>query len=490
MRTQINLRKPVVGASLALAVVTALFIGAQSRTIQAQDRSLAVQHLRDMSDAFIQIAEKTSPAVVFIDVEAEVKGRNVNAPESFQGPGDDLFQRFFGPQFRGRGQPNQPMPRQFQHGQGSGFIISPDGYVVTNGHVVANAESINVTLGDGRAFKGKVVGVDKPSDIAVVKIEDGNLPYLKLGDSDALRVGEIVVAIGNPFGLSHTVTQGIVSAKGRNAQITNFDDLIQTDAAINPGNSGGPLINLDGEVVGMNTAILSRTGGNLGIGFAIPVNAIRDIKDTLISGKTVERGFLGVGLQNVTPDMAKYFKAEPNKGAIIAEISKDSPAAKSGLKQDDIVLQFDGKPVKDRDSLRNMVAMTKPESTAKLTILRDGKEETVSVAVGKRDDEQLAAAEDQAAPAQLGLSLQNLTPDLAQQFGFEDKTGIVVTGVEQGSPAERAGIEPGMLIQEVNRMPVANVAQFKKVVSEAQGDIVLVRLTDGTNSRYVTLHKE
>ncbi len=487
MSTLRRIITPAVTGAFALVLGAGISFGLHPGQIAAQDRSPAVQQLRDMSEAFVHIADSASPAVVFIDVESKVSARNADMPMGFRN--DDPLAPFFR-FFERPGQPNRPMPPQMRRGQGSGFIISPDGYVVTNGHVVNDAERIDVTLGDGRRFKAKLVGVDKPTDIAVIKIDDGELPYLTLGDSDALRIGEIVVAIGNPFGLSHSVTQGIVSAKGRSGVgITDYADFIQTDAAINPGNSGGPLLNLEGEVVGMNTAILSRTGGSLGIGFAIPINNIKEIKDTLISGKAVERGFLGVMIQDVTPDMAEYFKAEPNKGALIAELGKDSPATGT-LEQDDIVLELDGRPVKDAASLRNMVAMSKPGTQAEMRVLRDGEERNVTVTLGKRDEEQTRIATEEAEPSELGLGLQNLTLDLAQQLGFGDQKGVVITRVEPGSAAQRAGLQPGMLIQEVNRDPVNNVAEFRKFVAESDGDVVLLRFTDGSRSLYTTLRKE
>jgi len=481
-------------AAIAVALIAAMavLVGAHPGKIAAQDHAQGFQHLRDMSDAFVHIANTASPAVVFIEVESKVSARNVNAPDF---NGEDPFGPFF--RFFDRpGQPGRPgpqlrqMPPQLRRGQGSGFIISSDGYVVTNGHVVKDAERIDVTLGDGRQFQAKLVGVDSPTDIAVIKIEDGELPHLKLGDSDALNVGEIVVAIGNPFGQRNSITQGIVSAKGRNGVgITDYADFIQTDAAINPGNSGGPLLNLDGEVVGMNTAILSGTGGSLGIGFAIPINSIKGIKDTLISGKAVERGFLGVMIQDVTPDMAEYFKAKPNQGALIAGLGDNSPV-EGRLQQDDIVLEFDGKPVKDAASLRNMVAMNKPESSVDLRVLRGGEEQSISVTLGKREGEETAGGDNKTAPEQLGLGLQNLTPDLAQQLGFDNQKGVVIAEIEPGSPAERAGLQPGILIQEVNRQPVNTVAQFKKFVAESESNVLLIRYTDGQRSLYTTLRKE
>jgi serine protease Do len=489
MRIPTALKSPVAAVVLALGLSSAIFFGVQNQGIQAQDHAQGVQTLRSMSDAFVHIAGTASPAVAFIEVESKVSARNTGMPDFGEGPDPSMpFFRFF----ERPGQPNRPMPPQLRRGQGTGFIVSPDGYMLTNGHVVDGAERISVTLGDGREFQAKLIGVDKPTDIAVIKVEDGELPYLPLGDSDELKVGEIVMAIGNPFGQRNSITQGIVSAKGRNGVgITDYADFIQTDAAINPGNSGGPLLNLDGEVVGMNTAILSRTGGSLGIGFAIPINSIKDIKDTLISGKSVERGFLGVNIQDVDSGIAEHFNAKPNQGAIVADIVADSPAEKSGLQRGDIVTEFDGKPVKDAASLRNMVAMTTPNEPVDARILRNGNEQTMSLTVGKRDEDQIAALRgDAEAPAELGMSLQNLTPDLAQQLGLDAENGVVISEVHPGSAADRAGLEPGMLILEVNREPVGNVAQFRKFFTESEKESVLLRVADNDGTRYVIVRKE
>ncbi len=477
------------GTLAACAIVIAMAVSRQPQATFAADKDAGIQHLRNMSDAFVSIAESASPAVVYVEVESEV--RNASAEMPFDFPGGDLFQRFFGPQFRERMPDQREMPRQFRQGAGSGFIISPDGYILTNNHVVANANRISVEMSDGRQFKGEVVGTDPPSDVAVVKIDGTNLPHLQLGDSESLKVGEIVLAIGNPLGQRNSITQGIVSAKGRsNVGITDFADFIQTDAAINLGNSGGPLLNLDGEVVGVNTAIMSRTGGSMGIGFAIPINMVKSIKDTLIAGKSVERGFLGVMIQDVTPEIADYFGIEPNSGAVVAQVNEDSPAAKGGVKSEDIVLEYNGQPVHDASSLRNMVAQTQPESTAKMSVLRDGKRMNLNVDIGKRDNEQMAAQESPEMQDGLGLRLQNLTPDVAQQFGLTGQTGVLVAQVEPGSAADRAGIQPGNVIQEVNRQPVRNTAEFQNALANSRDNVTLIKISDGQFSRIVALRSE
>jgi serine protease Do len=488
MNTKSAYTRGFVGALAACAIVAGLALSNSPRLTFAADKDAGIQHLRNMSDAFVSIAENASPAVVYVEVESQVRSAAVEMPFEFP---DDLFERFFGPQFREQ-MPQQPGPRrQFRQGAGSGFIISEDGYILTNNHVVANASRISVEMADGREFKGEVVGTDPPSDVAVVKIDGKDLPHLKLGDSDSLRVGEIVLAIGNPLEQRNTVTQGIVSAKGRsNVGITDFADFIQTDAAINLGNSGGPLLNLDGEVVGMNTAIMSRTGGSMGIGFAIPINMVKGVKDTLIAGKSVERGFLGVMIQDVTPEIADYFGVEPNTGAVVAQVNEDSPAAKAGIKSEDIVLEYNGESVHDASSLRNLVAQSKPESTAKMIVLRDGKRINLDVDIGKRDNAQVAALETPGMQEGLGLQVQNLTPELSQRFGFTDQSGVVVAQVEPGSPADRAGIQPGNLIQEVNRKPVGNTQQFRDALADSRENVTLVKVFDGQFSRIAAIRSE
>ena len=489
MSTTKTITKGIWGTFAAIAITIAVAVTHQPQSTLAADKDAGIQHLRNMSDAFVSIAESASPAVVYLEVESEIRNASVDMP--FDLPGQDFFERFFGPQFREQIPQQREMPRQFRQGAGSGFIISPDGYILTNNHVVANANRISVLLADGRELKGEVVGTDPPSDVAVVKIEGNDLPHLTLGDSDALRVGEIVLAIGNPLGQRNTITQGIVSAKGRsNVGITDFADFIQTDAAINLGNSGGPLLNLDGEVVGVNTAIMSRTGGSMGIGFAIPINMVKEIKDTLIAGKTVERGFLGVMIQDVDQEVADYFGVEPNTGAIVAQVNEESPAAKSGIQTEDIVLEYNGQTVRDASSLRNMVAQSDPASTAKMIVLRDGKRMTLDVEIGKRDNAAVAALESPGIQEGLGLRLQNLTTELAQRFGFAEVNGVLIAEVEPGSPADRAGLQPGNLIQEVNQKPVNNTREFQDALTSSRESVTLLKVFDGQFSRIVAIRGE
>lgn len=488
-----------------LAVPTLVFDPA-SKAVYGADKSQAIQTLKDFGDTFAEVAEGASPAVVSIQVTREVPSaqmRMENLPDMFP---DDLLEFFFGP--RGFGwqmpQPRQRSPRGQQRrrqqvpvGQGSGFIISEDGYIVTNNHVVGEVEdgTIVVKLSDGREFEAELVGNDPKTDVALIKVDASGLPSLPLGDSDAIKVGEWVLAIGNPFGLTHTVTAGIVSARGRgNVGIVDYADFIQTDAAINPGNSGGPLINLDGEVVGMNTAIYSRTGGSMGIGFAIPINMIQYVEKQLRETGKVTRGQLGVVIQPLTRELAESFGVDEGKGILIGQVMEGTGADKAGLKRGDIIIEYNGQPVGDLNSFRSRVASTAPGSTMDLVILRDGKRIEKTVTIGTLDEEEMAAAAPggPGGPAKveqdLGMTVQNLTDDVAAELGYEDEEGVVVTSVEPGSPADMAGIESGNLIQEVNRKKVKNIGQFEEAIDKASGKgTVLLLVSDGQYSRYVAL---
>jgi serine protease Do len=483
-----------IGLRLALAVVAvAALLSAPSS--HGEEQSVAVAAVNDLSNAFAAVADKASPAVVFIQVEKEFK----RMPAAFEGPewtpfGPDEFFRFFfgpsGPEMDRGERPRMRMPRQFMRGEGSGFIISRDGYIVTNHHVVGEADRVNVTLADGREFTARLVGSDPATEIALVKIDADDLPHLKLGDSDELRVGEWVLAIGNPFGLSHTVTSGIVSARGRgNVGIVDYADFIQTDAAINPGNSGGPLLNMKGDVVGMNTAIMSRAGGSDGVGFAIPVNMVKSIVDQLREHGTVSYGFMGVSIQEVTPDLAKWFKLDEGNGIVISEVSPESPADRAGLRPEDIILKFDGKPVGEAGAFRSWVASTKPGTEITLTILRDGQRIEKRIALGNRPGEMLARRDSEAAaPTPLGLSVEPLTNALAQRLGYEGESGVVVSEVEPGTAAEDSGLRPGVLIKQVNRRDVHNPREFEEAINDGKDNkSALLLIKEGRGSRYVTL---
>ena len=476
-----------------LSIISVLFltIGFSASVATAQDSGVA--SLRETGKAFRQVAKQVSPAVVYIKVEKEVKSQN-SAADLFGGSpfGDEFFRRFFGDQFR-QNQPQQKQPQQTpkrkQSGQGSGFIISADGYIMTNNHVVGDADKVTVQLQDGGEYSAKIVGTDPPTDVAIIKIETANkLPFLPIGNSDHLEVGDWVLAFGNPFGLSHTLTAGIVSAKGRSGiGLTDYENFIQTDAAINPGNSGGPLVNIEGEVVGMNTAIFSRSGGYMGIGFAIPINMASTIHQQLVDHGEVTRGRLGVLIQDLTKDLAESFGIDQRQGILIAQVMEDSPAEKSGLKQGDIILKLNGKNIDNVAKFRNQIAMTRPESKVKFTVLRKGKMEKIVAVIGTMETDADGHQVSSDKLPRLGMRLQKLTQDLAEQFGYENLPGVLVTAVDPGSIAAQAGIKRGSLIQEVDHVAVNTPEQVKKTIKESKKNKVLMLVRNGIASRYLAL---
>lgn len=470
-------------------VVAAAIVGTPSWS--AEDSGIA--NLRQTSKAFAAVAKQVSPSVVFIKVESVQKGVQ-SSP--FTSPfGDDLFKRFFGDRFPGI--PEQPETERRVVGQGSGFVfavekglLSDKSYILTNNHVVNGAEKIRVTFQDGSEFDAKVAGADPKSDIAILEIKDDSHPALTLGDSSKLEVGEWVIALGNPFGLSHTLTVGVVSGKDRSGLgINDYEDFIQTDAAINPGNSGGPLLNLDGEVVGINTAIFSRSGGYMGIGFAIPVSLAKNVADQLIDRGEVTRGYLGIVIQTMTPELAESFDIKETKGILVAQVSEDSPAQQAGLKVGDLIVQYQGKAVSEISDFRNRVAMTPPKTQAALTIIRNGKRKNLSVKIGNLEDMPKLAESSVQKTDELGLTVQTITPELAQQFDATSGEGVVVTAVERGSVAALAGIRTGTVILQVNRMAVNSGEDFKQAVAKSRKDKrVLLLLTDRGMQRYVVLN--
>ncbi len=428
-------------------------------------------------DSFAELAEQLKPTVVNIQVTT-LERRRLPFRSPFEGrerdPFEEFFRRFFG---------DEP-PREFRRqGQGSGFIISPDGFIVTNNHVVGRATEIKVVLADKKEYKAELIGTDERTDLALLKIEpDDSLPIAELGDSDVLRVGDWVLAIGNPFGFGHTVTSGIVSAKGRVIGAGPYDDFIQTDASINPGNSGGPLFNLDGEVVGINTAIVP-TGQ--GIGFSIPANMARNVIDQLRESGMVERGFLGVVIQDVTPELARQFDLEEPKGVLVSDVGEGGPAEEAGLQSGDVILEFDGKSVEDRRDLARMVAGTEAGKMVRLKILRDSATQEVKVKLSRlEEEERVASSED--VKETLGLTVQNLTPELAERLDVPPRSGVLVSSVEPGSSAARAGIRRGDLILEVNRRQVQDVEGFTRALSQDKEDH-LVLIQRGGNKVYRVL---
>ncbi|HAJ57695.1 MAG: hypothetical protein A2W77_04535 [Nitrospinae bacterium RIFCSPLOWO2_12_39_16] len=442
--------------------------------------------------SFADIVKEEKPAVVNINTTQMIKHQQ---KKGFRGPtpfpfGEedqfkDFFDRFFGET------PPQEIPRQ---SLGSGFIIDKDGYILTNNHVIERADKIKVTLGNGKEYDAKVIGIDQKTDIALIKIESKEeLPIVRIGDSDMLEVGEWVVAIGNPFGVGQSVTAGIVSAKGRVIGAGPYDDFIQTDASINPGNSGGPLINTKGEVIGINTAIFTAggTAGNIGIGFAIPINVVKPVLKELKEKGVVTRGWLGVMIQKVTPEIAKSFNLAESEGALVGDVVKGSPADKVGIKRGDVIVEFDGKKIKNVEDLPKLVALVKPESKAEMVIIRDGTRKKFNVTVGTlKEEKEVAEAKPE---EEMGLFVQNITPEIGQQFNLDSTEGVIIVDVNPGSPAFTSGARRGQIIIEVNRKEIKNLDDYKKVVKNIKGgDVVTLLIRDGKSTRYIgfTLPKE
>jgi serine protease Do len=438
--------------------------------------------------SFADLVERVGPSVVNIRVTKVEKMTGPDLPEGFgpDSPFGDFMQKFFGGQM-----PQMPRERKAR-GAGSGFIISKDGYVVTNNHVVEDATEVTVTLANKKEYKAKVIGRDPKTDVAVVKIDPKEpLTAASLGNSDSLRVGDWVMAVGNPFGLSNTVTAGIVSAKNRVIGAGPYDDFIQTDAPINPGNSGGPLFNLKGEVVGINTAIVPN---GQGIGFAVAVNTAKELLPQLQSKGEVTRGYMGVNIQDVTPELAKGMRLKETKGALVAGVSKGSPAEAAGIKPGDVITGFDGKDVADVSHLPMLVAATPVGKSVPVKILRDGSEQTVNVTVARMPGEKTASKPDagQAEPAQgkWGLALRDLDARTAQRAGVAAGEGVLVTGVKPDSPAEQAGVQQGDVILQVNRSPVRSVAEAQAQAQKAQNGPLLLLLKRGDASLFAALEQK
>ena len=438
---------------------------------------------------FADLAEKLSPTVVNIYTTQTIQVSS--SPHQFFFPDEmeipEPFRRFFGIPDMPEQAPKREMKRT---SLGSGVIVTGDGYILTNNHVVEDADEIHVTLTNFEEYKATIVGRDPKSDVALIKIEPkADLPYVTFGDSDKLRVGEWVLAIGNPFGLQKTVTAGIVSAKGRSINNESYGNFIQTDASINPGNSGGPLFNLNGEMVGVNTAIFSRSGGNIGIGFAIPVNMAKNVFAQLKEHGKVTRGWLGVMIQQVTPDLAQNFGLDRPIGALVGQVVADSPAEKAGLKAGDVIIEYNGKEVSQMSMLPAMVANTNVGEKAKLVLIRDGKKQNITVEIGKLEDEEpVVAGTETGTSKKLGITVQELTPKLAESLGMEETQGLIITDINAGSAAAEAGIQRGDIILEINREKVESVAQYKKALQAAQEKkTILLLIKRDQHTRFVVV---
>lgn len=437
-----------------------------------------------LTSTFAPVVKNSLPAVVSIVSTKVVKNDGAEGLEPFFN--NPQFREFFGDRF-----PNQRQPRsQRQSGLGSGVIVNPDGYILTNNHVIDGASDIKIALHDGRELKARVIGADPKTDIALLKVEEKSLPVLAFADSSQVQVGDLALAIGNPMGVGQTVTMGIISATGRgNLGIEDYEDFIQTDAAINPGNSGGALINARGELIGINTAILSRSGGNQGVGFAVPANLARHVMDQLSKGGKVVRGYIGTTIQDVTPEIAKAFNLPGTRGALIGDVTEGGPAAKAGLVKGDVITEVNGQAVADNRALRLKISQLAPGTPVKLKVVRDGATREVTVTLGELPNEDKAPeAEQPEDGSPEGISVENLTPQMARQFQLPaNTTGVVVTKVDPAGAAANAGLQRGDVIQRVNRKPVNTAAEFREAMKQAGQNSAVLLVNRGGRTSFVVV---
>ncbi len=481
---------------LAIGIVIGLVLSSHLGIVnlipgKSQVSSKSIEVLTQLSEALSDVATVATPSVVNISTTRVIKSPEGAPFEFFDDP---FFRRFFGDQYP---HPNVPRERKEQS-LGSGVIVSENGYIVTNNHVIEKGETIKVLLSDKRDFTAKLVGADPKTDIAVIKIEAQGLSALPWGDSDKLKAGDITFAIGNPFGLSQTVTMGVISAVGRaNVGIADYEDFIQTDAAINPGNSGGALLNVRGELIGINTAIVSRSGGYQGIGFAVPSNMARSVIESLIQHKKVVRGWLGVSIQEVTSDLAQEFGARDLRGALVSGVVKGSPAEKAGIQQGDVVLQYNGKLVEDTAHLRNMVSQTALGTRVKIKLLRKKKERTIEAVIAelpKKTAEVVPGgpAGERESNALAGTIVREITPDIARRFGIgRDEKGVVLVKVAGDSRAFEAGLRPGDIILQVNHADIESLEDYNAAIGKLGNDNrVLMLVRRKGQDLFVTLRPE
>jgi serine protease Do len=457
-------------------------------TIQlvADDRPVSRDNKNGVT-SFAPVVKKVAPSVVKVLVASTPK--NVGYDDIF--PDNPFFRRFFGDEFGRNERRESRMPKQ--QGLGSGVIVSEEGYILTNNHVVDNADEVKVSLTDGREFTAKVVGKDPKTDIAVVKIDASDLPAITIANSDNIEVGDLVLAVGNPFGVGQTVTMGMVSATGRGNLGLDYEDFIQTDAAINPGNSGGALVDAEGRLIGINTAILSRSGGNQGIGFAVPANLARNVMESLVRDGRVVRGFLGVNIQDLTPALAKEFNLEPSSGVVVADVTPDSPAAKAGIKSGDIITKLDGREVRDSRHLKLQVAQAAPGKALPITVNRDGKTRTLQVTPKELPGTELAARSGSSSSSDDNGTLNGVTvSDLDEAARSEMKVpahikGALVTDVRPDSPAYQAGLRPGDVILEIDRKAVKGAEDAVNLTEQDHDKRSLLRVWSKGGTRYVVV---
>ncbi len=481
------------GIVMGLAIAGGLELTSQTSALDLPEAQPIVQQqatqgmtiAQQLSQNYAIIAEQATPSIVMVFTETTVHLRQ----QMFGFPFDQFFGQGQNPFERQQTQPRQDLK---QHGLGSGVIVDKDGVILTNNHVVEGADEIKVRLADGREFKAKVKGTDKQTDLAVITIDAKNLTALKLGDSDQARVGELVLAIGSPLNpnLDHTVTNGIISGKGRSGVgLNHYEDFIQTDAAINPGNSGGALVNMKGELIGINAAIASKSGGFMGIGFAIPVNLARKVMRDLIENGKVTRGWLGVYIQNVSPEMAKALDLKAAKGVIVSKVQDESPAQKAGLKEEDVILTFNGKTIDNNVALSTWVAGSSPGDKIKLGILRDGDHKTITVNLGELNNKEIAQADGSVNFSDIGLTVSSLTQATRNKYDLMDlKTGVIITAVKRGSAAMEAGLQPGDAIIKVNRRPIKSTKDLNTIFKDLKaGDHILMFIRRGDANIFVPL---
>ena len=469
---------PLTGLAAWLICVLSLCVCSYSYAGEAKISKESVELLTRIGQATAEIVDAVRPAVVNISTTRTVKLQGGVEP-FFDDP---FFRHFFGDRYKA------PKERK-SSGLGSGVIVDADGYILTANHVIQGADEIKVTLSDKREFKGKIVGSDAMTDVGVIKIEAKDLPSIKMGDSGKLRVGETVLAIGSPYGLTQTVTTGIVSAVGRaNVGIADYEDFIQTDAAINPGNSGGALVNVRGELVGINTAIFSTSGGYQGIGFAVPTSMAKAAMDSLIQKGKVVRGWLGVSIQSLTPELAKQFQLKDEKGVLVGEVVEDSPAEKGGLQRGDVIVEVQGKKVEDPNQIRNMVAGVEPGHEIEIKIVRDNKPMTKKIVVSELPSEMQKPAKGEYSNLLNGVSIQELTPEIIERLNMpKNIKGVIVADVDEDSSAFES-IKPGDVILEINKSRINGVKDYEQVVAKIKpAEDILLFIRRGQASRYITL---
>ncbi|MCX7987940.1 MAG: DegQ family serine endoprotease [Thermodesulfovibrio sp.] len=467
----------LIGITIGLIIASNFDLQTKGFSEDYQISKESQETLSKIGNAMAEVVQAVRPSVVNIYTTKKIRRQTIPFPFN-----DPFFRRFFDEEFGGL----FDRQREFtQTSLGSGVIVDASGYILTNYHVIKGADEIKVKLYDKRVFDGTVIGYDAKTDVAVIKIKADNLRAIKWGDSDKLKVGETVIAIGNPYGLNLTVTSGIVSATGRaNVGISDYEDFIQTDAPINPGNSGGPLVNVKGELIGINTAIFSTTGGYQGIGFAIPSNMARVVMDNLIKHKKVVRGWLGVTVQDIDPEMAKSINLKEIKGAVVTDVQEGSPAEKAGILRKDILISFDGREVEDSAHLRNLVVSTPPGKNVKIEIIRNGKTYTLTATVGELPSEQKVSVSESVLA---GIHVEELTPRLRSQLNIPRRiNGVIVSSIDSGSPAEGM-LKQGDVIMEINNQKINNVKDFSKIASQTKGRAIIWFYRNGIVS-YITLN--